>query len=115
MKEQKLTLPENYAVIGSEEMVYIEGGLGAENLNEGNYHIFETAGRLTDVLEGLITRIAKPSYEVRDAVNKGFAGIGILQTVINVINPTALANAINIAPALTGIVNALGNLGLDRL
>ena len=116
MKEQKLTLPERYAVVSAEEMVYIEGGLGADPIGDGKYGIFETAGNLTELFNRVFRRFSyKLDYEVVDALNKGITGLGIVNAVVNILDPSALAKSINLAPAFTGIMNTLGKIGLDRV
>lgn len=115
MKEHKMTLPNRYAVIGTEEMFSIEGGIGPKAMDDGKYNTYETAGSLTIMLENLFNRIFQPSYSERQTINKGFAGLGVIQTIIKVFNPTAIAEAINFAPFLTGVFDTLGKIGMDRV
>ena len=115
MKEQKMMFPNHYAVIGTEEMMYIAGGIGPATLDDGKYDAYEKAGTVITFLEDMFNRIFKPDYSDRQAINKGLAGIGIIQTIISVFKPTAIAEAINVAPILTGILDTLGKIGLSRI
>lgn len=115
MKKQKMLLPNRYAVIGAEEMPHIEGGLGPTTIVDGNYSTYEKAGKITVFLEDFFNRIFRPSLSERQTINQSFAGIGVVQTVINALNPTALAKAINFAPFLTGVMDTLGKIGMSRV
>ena len=111
MKDRKWNLPKHYAVISAEEMQTIDGGIGPTTLEDGKYSDYETAGSITVMLN----RIFQPSYSDRQTINKTFAGIGVFQTIVNALNPTAIAKAINIAPVFTGIFDALGKIGMSRV
>lgn len=115
MKEQKLQFPAHYGVICEKEMATISGGIGPTALDDGKYATYEKASFIAILLENMLTRIFKPSYSDRQNINKGLAGIGIVQAVINIINPSAIAKAINFAPVLTGFVDTLGKIGLSRI
>ena len=110
MKDRKWNLPKHYAVISAEEMQTIDGGIGPTTLED-----YETAGSITVMLEDWFNRIFQPSYSDRQTINKTFAGIGVFQTIVNALNPTAIAKAINIAPVFTGIFDALGKIGMSRV
>ena len=111
MKDRKWNLPKHYA----EEMQTIDGGIGPTTLEDGKYSDYETAGSITVMLEDWFNRIFQPSYSDRQTINKTFAGIGVFQTIVNALNPTAIAKAINIAPVFTGIFDALGKIGMSRV
>ena len=115
MKYRKWNLPKHYAVISAEEMQTIDGGIGPTTLEDGKYSDYETAGSITVMLEDWFNRIFQPSYSDRQTINKTFAGIGVFQTIVNALNPTAIAKAINTAPVFTGIFDALGKIGMSRV
>ena len=115
MKDRKWNLPKHYAVISAEEMQTIDGGIGPTTREDGKYSDYETAGSITVMLEDWFNRIFQPSYSDRQTINKTFAGIGVFQTIVNALNPTAIAKAINIAPVFTGIFDALGKIGMSRV
>lgn len=115
MKRQKLLFPAHYGVICENEMAFISGGIGPTALDDGKYATYEKASFIAVFLENMLTRFFKPSYSDRQNINKGLAGLGIVQAIINIVNPTATAQAINYAPVLTGFVDTLGKIGLSRM
>lgn len=113
--EMKLTMPKQYAQISADESRTILGGIGPTAYDEGAYDQYQGGADLTFGLFGYIERALDLNYSERRAMDRGLGLLGLFQVILNAFNPTAIAEAINIAPFFTGIFNALGQIGLNRL
>ncbi len=115
LKKNALMFPAGYGKISKEEAYGIEGGIGPATYTDGSYDTHQNASEITKKWEGFFERIFDLDYEQRQTVNKGFGLIGIFQSILQAFNPTALVKAINTAPVLTGVFDALGQIGLARM
>lgn len=114
-KKSTLMFPADYGKIGKEEAYGIEGGIGPVTYTEGAYDTYQNASEITKKWEGFFERIFNLDYRQRQTVNKSFGLIGFFQSILRAFNPTAHVKSINAAPVATGVVNALGEIGLERM
>ena len=115
LKKNALMFPAGYGKISKEEAYGIEGGIGPATYTDGSYDTHQNASEITKKWEGFFERIFDLDYEQRQTVNKGFGLIGVFQSILQAFNPTTLVKAINTAPVLTGVFDALGQIGLARM
>ena len=102
-------------MVRSAKKKHTVGGIGPATYTDGSYDTHQNASEITKKWEGFFERIFDLDYEQRQTVNKGFGLIGIFQSILQAFNPTALVKAINTAPVLTGVFDALGQIGLARM
>ena len=114
-KEKTLRMPNQYSVIPEAELQDLNGGIGADPVDDGKYNLFNNISDLTAPLERAFIRLFDVDYDTQQQLNLGFAALGVFETVLNALNPSALIQAINFSPVLTGVLNGLGKLGLSRL
>lgn len=113
--EKTLRMPNQYSVIPEAELQDLNGGIGADPVDDGKYNLFNNISDLTAPLERAFIRLFDVDYDTQQQLNLGFAALGVFETFLNALNPSALIQAINFSPVLTGVLNGLGKLGLSRL
>ena len=87
--EKTLRMPNQYSVIPEAELQDLNGGIGADPVDDGKYNLFNNISDLTAPLERAFIRLFDVDYDTQQQLNLGFAALGVFETVLNALNPSA--------------------------